>query len=248
MKSVHIRHIISIQYHAVHKLANQVLLNFNETAIHDFRLSIKKLKCQLLLAGMNTKKIKKYKLPGKLRKFYTITGIIRNMQLEQHRTPPGNKSYDAFLKISIRDNINLAKKIARGKKPFKKGSDKLVHTIPSRINESSLNRFSLYEISRLKKIMVPLYTPDASLHTARKLLKNMQYQWNYPAGDSTDEASKQKLNKLVGLLGCFQDNCTRLQLLQKHNSKMHLSETDKIRRMQEKDRVLLHQLLKTMVL
>jgi len=248
MNKIAVKNNIRIAYSTINKATKEILLHFNETAIHNFRTEIKKLKSLLLLAGMKTKKIKAYKLPGKLHAFYAATGMIRSLQLEQHRTDTiHDPYYAAFLKNEISTGTEHCVAIAQGKSPFRKAIKKLIHIVPARLDKSFVKRFSLYEMHKLKKLLLPVYTRDSSLHEARKILKNILYNCNYRIGSPVKMANKKKMSCAVERLGEFQDTCSSLQLLKKHERRLHMKEINEIGEQKEKDRAGLHRLLKTMV-
>ena len=104
--------IFEVFFKKLEKKFNKVIPNFELEAIHKFRVEYKKLKAFFRMVGNESKIKNKFRFSSKLKKAYQISGIIRDLQLQQIRisdeTKADNEKPQQYVKI-------LEKRIGKSK-------------------------------------------------------------------------------------------------------------------------------------
>ena len=227
MKRPQIVNIIKKKYKRINLAFDKIIRHFNENDIHVFRVEVKKLRAFLRLVGAGMDETPKLKLRKKLHKFYKALGIIRSLQIQQQRIQEVSedkystlpKTYLNLLTTKIATNIDLFQEQAKGVKPFKKGEQKLLSILPGKLRLIRIREFIRSEVNKLEKLLEPFSTADESLHSIRKLLKDLLYTWPYIKVEAAIIlpaamiSGQEDLSSITKLLGDFQDTCVGLNLL-----------------------------------
>ena len=155
--------------------ANCISKNFDENAIHQFRVEIKKFRATLRLLTFNSPKAV-IKLPTDTKKLYAIAGSLRDLHIVMQQCTHRNIQLPHFERYLLKQQLLHQKK-------WQKQSHKLAldylntwlkHIIIDNCNETLLLSFlkqQLLIISQLVK-----NNPDEeAIHTMRKKLKDMLY-------------------------------------------------------------------------
>lgn len=185
--------------------------DFSETAIHAFRVAVKKLRAyvQLIESGKDQPKMS---LGKKVKRLYDIAGEIRSAQLEEKKVKGQKKALPGYSK-------NLSVKILLNRqlwneqyKPgtFEKLSKRLAAKPVRKISAGTLVCF-LRACTRVLEDIADSSPDDEMIHTARKRVKEMLYNTKL-AGKHWPKAHARiahlplsTLDKLSELLGDYND-------------------------------------------
>src|SRR5665647_1643877 len=85
MNKEEIKHITDTHYKKIKKHIKQVTKDFDVEAIHQFRVEYKKLRAFLRMMSQQKGNAGEIKISKKLKKGYNISGVIRDLQLQQQR-------------------------------------------------------------------------------------------------------------------------------------------------------------------
>jgi CHAD domain-containing protein len=194
---------------ALSALAAQVTLQFGVDNIHDFRTTVKKLRA--LLRWLST--VKK-PLTNSFTVLYHLSGELRNVQvlLKDTESEKGLEGFRNWLSVSVtrleeqwykiydrRTIQRLCKKIEWA--GYKKGSREMI------------SRFCRKRVNRIRGILFIPSPPDEEMHNARKMLKDMQYvyEWGEKKGLIDDSTALDTIKRIGKQAGNFNDR--RISLL-----------------------------------
>lgn len=233
MKHRKLINTVKKKYRKIDQLLNEVIIDFGSDNIHLFRLEVKKLRSLLQFSCAAKKKT--INIPKKLRSFYHALGIIRSLQIQYQSIKDIThvacdslkKTYLDFISVAIEKKLTETRKSITHKSPFAKEKRVLLSQLPNGIKQKVIRRFTAQHVSTLTYLMQPAYLSDKSLHTIRKLLKDILYTWALTAEPTALPSaiimSKEEVHYVTEILGSFQDKCTGLDLLHAHYKKQHLS-------------------------
>lgn len=207
--------VLKSRFEMIHASFDSAIGYLDAEDIHAFRVDIKKLQAFLHLAPNGAK----VKLPTRLRQFYRMVGLIRNLQLQQQRIRDTllhesalPQSYLTLLAIETAAAIRRARKFAVTKLSMPAVERELLCTFPDDLTNDALRGFTRHTANRLKKLgnnRRPIN--DETLHSLRKCLKDLLYDHSYIEKEitrffpSVDSAGKDTIAALIDLLGRFQD-------------------------------------------
>jgi CHAD domain-containing protein len=228
MKHKEIVQIVRKRFRKIGEVFPRVTAHFEGPDIHTFRVEIKKLRAFLRLLAGTKGRAGKLKLPTQLNRFYHLTGYIRNLQLQQTHIRGAFKkneeklpqTYLRNLRREEENYIRLAVRLAGNKLSIKKEEKKLISALPGHLNARSRQGLIRLQSARLEKLagsITPI--PDETMHSIRKLIKDLLYTWPYIRREATRMLPVSLLSKKGGLaitkaLGDLQDDRSSLQLLQ----------------------------------
>ena len=181
MKQEEIIKNINEQFKNLRKQYNNLLEDFAPREIHDFRLQIKKLRAFIRLSSEDAQD--KIKIPLKVKSFYTITGLIRNLQLHEQRI---NNLCDSFCINKPKSYLNFLKQEQENYKKrareesinisLSKFQNKIINALPKKLKNVSIQNFLFRKSKELAELVLYAQYEEA-LHELRKLLKDIQYNW-----------------------------------------------------------------------
>lgn len=198
-------------YGSVHKYgrklavsAAQITLHYDMDNIHSFRTTVKKMRA--LLRWLSP--VKKT-LPSSFKKIYHISGELRNAQVLLQHTATAKEELTGFRNW-------LTANITRLEEQWYKAWDKaIIRHLHKRIgaiknkkgNRQRLRRFCKKRVDRINSILYLPSPPDESLHDARKMLKDMQYlyEWSEKKGIDNDKPALDVLKRIGHQAGDFND-------------------------------------------
>ncbi|HVU53820.1 MAG TPA: CHAD domain-containing protein [Puia sp.] len=216
---------IQRHFHQAQTLGDTVMETWSEEDIHQFRVEVKKLRACLRLAAATHTGLKG-RLPGRLRVFYSMTGMIRCLQLQRKGLEEAaarlNKELpdtcSAFLEGRIETAIAVSKVFLKLNSPLGKPRAEWQVAIHGRQAIKGIRAF----IQERRDVMTPEATlPDEEkLHAIRKAMKDILYTWPCFPDDVAVPflpekwRSREVLNACTDILGEFHDICILLNLLQ----------------------------------
>lgn len=192
--------------------------------IHHFRIEMKKLRAFIRLINLASIE-DQGKIPKALKRFYNITGNIRNLQLHQQRVnelcKDLNLGIPSFYMQLLKDEEQIMKEKARqlaGDISMHNFETKLISKVPEQLDKEVKTAFVQKRKTRLEGLFtLPSYY-DEGLHEIRKLFKDIMYDYKYlgkvvgvelPSG--VDELKE--MEPLTTALGDFHDLCVAMFLL-----------------------------------
>jgi CHAD domain-containing protein len=219
MKQKEMIEIIEGVFKNIDKLCGKILKTFNADDIHDFRVEVKKLRAFLRLLDI---KKEGSIIPKLLKYFYTYAGNVRNIQLYEQSLFEYIKAHDVkkpdeYIKL-LNNEKKYWKKEARNlvkKDDFSKTKEKILKGLPAKLEKPGIKKFVQNKLDNLK-LQLEHLNDDNPLHSIRKILKDIFYNWDYikyyavlPASISNKEA----LKLLTTMLGEFIDKFMQLEFL-----------------------------------
>ena len=215
--------IIETRFIKINVTLNRLIANFATEDIHQFRIEVKKLRA--FLRSIKTE----LKLPKRLRKFYDTIGIVRNLQLQQQRiakvvTETGDSlpsKYLSTINVEAITNIKKAKKIIKKRKTFKKEEKSIINIFTKKIERPTIKKFFNSEADLLNKQLLLNQPGDETLHSIRKILKDILYTQPYISKKTRTTllpwlSGQPNVKLITELLGGFQDARTSLNYLRPH--------------------------------
>ncbi|MBN8852051.1 MAG: hypothetical protein BGO55_26465 [Sphingobacteriales bacterium 50-39] len=211
-------------YRRVKTLGKAVVGTWGEEDIHQFRVEVKKLRAYLRLAGATHTGIKA-RLPGRLHVFYSMTGVIRCLQLQRKGLEDAAArlkkelpdTCSAFLEGRIETAIAVIREYLQQNSPLGKTRAEWHVSVHGRAAARGVETF----IRKRRDIIVPgeALPDEEGLHAMRKAMKDILYVWPFFSGDDIlllpeKWHSKSNLHSCTEVLGEFHDICIQLQLLQ----------------------------------
>eukprot|EP00160_Parvularia_atlantis_P002931 Unigene12440_Nuclearia_a/m.37800 Unigene12440_Nuclearia_a/g.37800 ORF Unigene12440_Nuclearia_a/g.37800 Unigene12440_Nuclearia_a/m.37800 type:complete len:285 (+) Unigene12440_Nuclearia_a:290-1144(+) len=248
MKNKRATSIVKQYYKQLETEQRLMLRGYDPERIHRFRIVYKKLKAWLkMIAGLEHKS--KSMIPRKLRKAYRLSGIIRDLQLQQHRISGAGERKTivnpGYRKI-LQQNMKKPKERLSGllsKKYIAKCEIKSIAAIPAALRIKDYRKFMERKYAGIQQIVMSRHLSDARLHRLRRELKELYYiqaafrdQAKYPDISALQQRQPPTFDALSEKLGKFQDQCNAIRLLRPlfYN---HLGAQEK-RRLREKKKVL----------
>ena len=230
MKNKHIHHSIDKKLDDLEGSLGRATGKFEGEEIHAFRVKIKKFRAFLtLLAAEDPQhsrltKSGRAQLPRLLRRFYRMTGEIRNRQLQLERIKEYWKdreddlprTYTRRLKKELAAMVTRAGNYAAKKAPVKAAKEHLRAATPAHLHRRAIKRFLRKKTGTLDELLkTPQPWEDSLFHSIRKTLKDLQYMLpDLPPGIFPKiSLQEKKISSLTDALGTFQDSCTILGLL-----------------------------------
>lgn len=230
MKHKHIHHSIDNRLDDLEGSLNQAVIQFGGEEIHAFRVKIKKLRAFLtLLAAEDPQhsrlsKTGRAQLPRRLRRFYRMTGEIRNRQLQLERIKEYWKdkedalpqTYTRRLKRELAVLVTRTGNYAAKKGPVTAAKKTILAMTPNHLHRRSVKNFLRKKTDTLEELLnTPQPWEDSLFHSIRKTLKDLQYMLpDLPPGIFPKiPLQRKKIRSLTEALGGFQDCCVVLGLL-----------------------------------
>lgn len=185
--------------------------------VHDLRVAIKQMRCYLRLKKkLDGEKWKKkfsstsalFRSVGKFRDFDVSLTLTRNFE---YKNPPPNISFRHFLSA----NRNFARRLARQDAINFKESEPEIFSNQFNIITRISTEKDVYEkilntaMDKIRKVKILDNQFQHNAHKIRKLLKDVFYLLKIlPAEKPQNIINLQKLDKVLNLLGNYQDHFT----------------------------------------
>ncbi|MEO8413180.1 MAG: CHAD domain-containing protein [Ginsengibacter sp.] len=227
MKLEDIKNITHTHYRKLKKHSKEVADNFDVEAIHQFRVTYKKLRAFLRMLSQKDGTSSEIKVPKKLKKIYTISGYIRDLQLQQQRiveTTKENRDKPKAYLMLLQQKINALKPELLeifSEKPIHESKMKTDASPPGEFSPGDFQNFVEQKWASVYAIIKAGYFSDDDLHAIRKKLKDLLYILAIYKGAGNDlmlldiwqGKDEAYFNKLLAELGKLQDKRTAIDLL-----------------------------------
>jgi len=207
-------------FKTINKLSHKIIKEFNADDIQDFRTEVKKLRAFLRL--LNTEnEMEGSLIPKLLKTFHGYVGIIHNIQLHRHNlfkyiTDYKMEEPKEYIQVLDKEKSYWEKAAVElmADNSFKDNEDEILKQLPVKLEKSTTEKFIEKKIDELKEQLNNV-KDDNAIHTARKILKDILYIWDFiNPGDLPKPISKEEDLKLITTqLGDFRDKCTQLEFL-----------------------------------
>jgi len=229
MKKNEIKEVITSHFKKIDKLFHEIIIGFEIEDIHKFRTQIKKLRAFLHLLNMEVEEVLKIKITKKMKTFYGYIGIIRNLQLHlkninsyfENSTDKIPKAYTATIEKEIEYWKENTKEVIDFHNNFYNDEEKITSELPDKLRKQSIKKFIQYMVYELHNKLIRL-NDDETLHSIRKLLKDILYNWTYVqpyiAPLSPGLSQEEEIGSFIEMLGVFCDKYIGLTLIQKYNN------------------------------
>ena len=230
MKKNEIEEVITSHFKKIDKLFPEIIIDFKIEDIHKFRTEIKKLRAFLHLLNMEVDEGLQIKITKKMKTFYEYIGIIRNLQLHlkninsyfensNYKIP---KAYTATIEKEIEYRKENTKEFINSHNNFyDDDEEKITSHLPDKLRKQSIKKFIQYMVYELHNKLIRL-NDDETLHSIRKLLKDILYNWTYVqpyiAPLSPGLSQEKEIGSFIEMLGVFCDKYIGLTLIQKYNN------------------------------
>jgi CHAD domain-containing protein len=205
-----------------------------EDDIHRFRVEVKKLRACLRLAGATRMGLDP-RLPGKLRAFYDMVGVIRCLQLQRKGLVEAAVRMEmelpeicsSILDDRIQTAVAVGKAYLQLRAPL--GKPRSEWQVPVHRHRAIVGVDAFLKAGKDDLLVGDVLPDEAGLHALRKVMKDILYTAPYfPEGNAlsclpTKFASKAALEMCVDKLGEFHDICLQLQLLKDNSSLAHVN-------------------------
>lgn len=226
MKAKELETVVENHFKTLKKLGLKISAHFEKEAIHDFRVTVKKLRAFLRLIKQGAKDADKLKITSEFKELYGYLGITRNLDLveqlvyklavEDHNLLP--VKYLQVLKTDAEDwKLKVVampvQDLVENERYF------LLKSLPTRLTKGNIHKFLRGNKKELLALIALSQISDDQLHEVRKILKDFLYNWKYIKNDAVLIlpgllASEGNLKAITDMLGAYQDLSTALHMLE----------------------------------
>jgi CHAD domain-containing protein len=256
-----VNHISTNQYRKLKKHIKKIAEDFDMESIHQFRVEYKKLRAFFRMLSQHQEKAGEIKISKTLKKIYTISGTIRDLQLQQQRiqdaTKEEQKKPQAYLILLQKEIDGLKPEMAElllGN-PATVSKKKTDAAIPDEFPLNGCEHFIHQKWAAIHAIIISGHFSDDNIHLVRKNLKDLFYNLKLYKGTEYEILSisilkgkdEKYFNQLLEQMGTFQDRCTAIALLRSYwlvrLNIYNRSLLDRIKKIWLKDKLRMKQLL-----
>lgn len=176
------RHIVKKLLQDLNSQAKKIKKSFHKHPIHAYRVEVKKLRAFLRLLSSNNGNNDSIKLPGKIKKIYSVLGKIRDAQLQikeikkTYRQTKGSAptEYLLLLKQQVKQHKKECRWLLK-EKHLISGRKKIYKKLPSALPYKNTRRFLHQKIENILMLVNKGLQHDNDLHSIRKNLKDIIY-------------------------------------------------------------------------
>jgi CHAD domain-containing protein len=225
-----IKHITTNQYRKLKKHIKKVAEDFDMETIHQFRVEYKKLRAFLRMLSQQQATAGEIKTSKTLKRAYTVSGSIRDLQLQQQRIQEAakqeQKKPQAYLTLLQKEIDSLKPELSETllENPVNESKKKTDATIPDEFPLDSFKNFVQKKWTAVHAIIISDHFSDDNVHLVRKNLKDLFYDLKLYKGMEHEILSisilkgkdEKYFTQLLEELGHFQDRCTAIALLRSY--------------------------------
>jgi CHAD domain-containing protein len=230
MNREQIKHITNNQYRKLKKHIKKVAEDFDMEAIHQLRVEYKKLRAFLRMLSHQRETSGEIKVSKTLKGLYTISGSIRDLQLQQKRIQEATKNEQkkpkAYLTLLQKEMDSLKPELSEIllENPVNGSKKKTDAAIPNEFPLSSFKNFVQQKWAAVNAIIISGHFSDDNVHLVRKNFKDLVYNLKLYKGVEHEILSasihkgkdEKYYSQLLEELGSFQDKCTAIALLRSY--------------------------------
>jgi CHAD domain-containing protein len=214
---------VNKHFKIINKLYRQIINSFEIESVHEFRTEIKKLRAFLRLLNVEIND-DVLKIPKPLKLFYSYAGTIRNLQLQLKNISDKENSaltitniYIDYLHKIIEKWETRAIEFSYSKKDFSDDEKKLRKRLPGKLRRASIKKYMRNKMNEFAILLKEL-PGENILHSIRKLLKDILYNWKfikpYKKMLPSYLSKKEKIRSFTELIGLLLDKYTGVNLLE----------------------------------
>jgi CHAD domain-containing protein len=189
MNKKQISAFVDRRFKKIDKLSAELVKHFEEEQIHSFRVEVKKLRALLRLMSCESNNPQELKIPKRLKKFYRAVGMIRVLQLQQHRVILSTEesdqrkagSYLKWVRSETSNEMIKAYDSLEGRISFDEERRNIQKKLPGKLNHFGKVKFMLTQKNRLHEVMMGKKFSQVTLHSIRKILKDILYTKSFIA-------------------------------------------------------------------
>jgi len=222
MKQKKIAAVINKRFKKTDKFFCKIVSGFEMESVHEFRTEIKKLRAFFRLLNVEINDHSGLKIPKKIKTFYGYAGTIRNLQLQLDNMSAYSQyivteAYIDYLKKIIEKWEDNAIEFTGSEKNFYGDEEKIMRKLPGKLRKASVRKFLRNKMNELASLIKDLPDDDI-LHSIRKLLKDILYNWVFIKHDSkllpSVFSEEEKIKSFTEMLGLFLDKRVGINLLE----------------------------------
>lgn len=261
MNHKQVKHIVNQFNKELKKHYKKSLKDFDVEALHQLRVTYKKLRAFLRMISCREEGGSEITIAKKIKKAYRVAGHIRDMQLQQQRIVQiagqfsfQPKAYTCLLEKEInRQKPTLSTIISP--EIINNHKKKIYLLLPGKFSLLDADLYVQRKWAAVNAIIGNGHFYDIEIHAIRKNLKDLLYNFSI-----FSEVEQQLLSKrvwkgkdepyykaLLEELGCFQDQCTAIVLLNpfrlKKLSKKDRQPLEQVKRIWLENKSVMKQLL-----
>jgi CHAD domain-containing protein len=201
-------------------LSKKTVNGFGQEDIHDFRVSIKKMRAWLRLLNTEWGEPPVLKTPKSVREFYHDAGDVRNVQVQMEQVqnlcqgkPPAG--YLGLLQKELDQGKQKMNSSLLSDKRWDYEKKKIIRALPAKLTPKIIADFVLQKKGAILNILNEEKN-DENLHELRKILKDLMYNEKLIEGVVNLDAFPitRDMKALTQLLGDHQDLYMQLHYLQ----------------------------------
>ncbi|MEP7375720.1 MAG: CHAD domain-containing protein [Chitinophagaceae bacterium] len=261
MDKYQIKHITNNLYRKLKKHVKNVAEDFDVEAIHQFRVEYKKLRAFLRMLSQQEEEAGEINISKTLKKAYTISGSVRDLQLQQPRmeeaTRQEQKKPQAYFILLQKEIEKLKPELSEilSDNPVNGSKKKTDAAIPNEFSLDSFKNFVQQKWAAVYAIIRSGHFSDDNVHEIRKNLKDLFYNVKPYKGTEYEILSvsilkgkdEKYFTRLLEELGSFQDRCVAIALLKSYwivsLNTYNRELLDRVKKMWLKDKLRMKQLL-----
>lgn len=227
MKKEALKHISNSHYRKIQKHLDVIKKNMDGEEIHQLRVEYKKLRAFFRMLSSSDRVKEEIKVSKKLKQLYTLSGSIRDLQLQQQRTKEAAKNETRKIKPYL---DLLQSEIAKSgpeledmlsKKPVQESKKKTNASLPGQFRQDDFQHFVKQKWDSVYAILTSAHFSDDNIHSIRKHLKDLFYNLKVYEGTKYKilsasvwkDKDEKYFSALLDELGAFQDRCVSIGLL-----------------------------------
>jgi CHAD domain-containing protein len=230
MTEKNIRHISNSLYRKLSKSLSKLNTVSGTEAVHAFRVAYKKLRAYLRMlsgAGPGQSIIR---IPKKLKKIYTLTGTIRDLQLQllsiEAAVRPAANSHAPYTRLLNAELNKIQPELTdllEGN-PQRSGYKMIAALLPASFPLSAFRAWARSKMAAIHAIIRSGIFSDDNIHFIRKTLKDLDYTIsNYPGIEKQQlyasvwkGKNPETITLLLENMGNYQDQCNAVALLKSY--------------------------------
>ena len=204
--------------------------------IHDFRITVKKLKAIIRLFNGVSTRASACRFPKSLNKVYKTLGFMRECQIQKQKILKAAKETGSMEPLIYLNKINRKTELFKQKvirsiqslPDVNKKRDQIINDCSEEITDASITRYIQTKMNAIQLLLLNRPCDDEHMHEMRKKIKDIQYIFSGVAKNDHIDVSSSRLRTIQRVsaeLGEFHDLCIAIVLLKKE-LKLHDKERD----------------------